>query len=356
MNSGAQKKVFVGMSGGVDSSVTALILKGQGYDVTGVFMKNWTEDINGVQCSWQRDLQDAKRVATRLNIPLKIYDFQEEYRQNVVDYMLEAFELGETPNPDIMCNQEIKFRVFLDASLADGADYIATGHYAGAKDGSLLTAKDSNKDQTYFLYRMPKGSLEKVLFPLQSLLKDEVRVLAQEAGFANATKKDSVGICFVGEVGLRDFLETYSNLKPGDIMDQDGNVVGRHDGAMLYTVGQRHGLGLTSGVPYYVSGKDIKKNLVHVTSKIHDPALMVSELTIGNVARLEEWQEGQSYLVRTRHRGSLLPVSIARDSADSRDIYKIYFHEPITAVAPGQSAVLYSEDGKICLGGGIVAA
>ena len=249
------KCVYVGMSGGVDSSLTAALLVEQGFDVTGVYMKNWTQDLPGMRCPWADDLADAKRVAVQLGIDFKVFDFEREYRQKVVDYMIEEYKLGRTPNPDIMCNQEVKFKLFLEASLEDGADLIATGHYArveseGAR-ATLRLAQDPNKDQTYFLYRVTGEALAKTLFPLGNYTKPEVRKMAEERGLFTAGKKDSQGICFVGQIGIREFLSQYVETVPGDIVDkQTGKKLGRHDGAIFYTLGQRHGLDVGGGLPY----------------------------------------------------------------------------------------------------------
>lgn len=245
------KRVFVGMSGGVDSSVTAALLKDAGYHVTGVYMKNWSEDLPGFYCPWQEDYEDAMRVAVQLGIELKLYDFQAEYRQQVVDYMLDGFRQGLTPNPDIMCNQEIKFKLFLNTALSDGADLIATGHYAKTHNGHLFAATDKNKDQTYFLYRITRSALEKTLFPLGELTKEQVRKTAQERGLATAAKKDSQGICFIGDVPIEEFLSQFIETKPGNIIDASTKkTVGEHSGALFYTIGQRHGLGIGGGLPY----------------------------------------------------------------------------------------------------------
>lgn len=338
-------RVYVGMSGGVDSSVTAALLVEQGYDVTGVYMKNWTQDLPGMKCPWADDLADAKRVAVQLGIDFKVFDFEKEYKQQVVDYMIAEYKAGRTPNPDIMCNQEVKFKLFLDAALADGADMIATGHYARVKDGELLRAKDKNKDQTYFLYRVTGQALARTLFPLGEYLKSEVRQLAKERGLYTASKKESMGICFVGKVGIRDFLGQYIDETPGEIIDkQSGEVLGYHDGAIFYTIGQRHGLDIGGGLPYYVAGKDMDKNEVYVTTKLHDEALWADEITLRDIHWINNAPARPSVQIRIRHRAPLVTAHLHNSILRLDDEQR--------AIAAGQSIVIY--DDETCLGGGII--
>lgn len=369
-------KVYVGMSGGVDSSVAAALLQQEGYDVTGVYMKNWTQDLPGMICPWADDLADAKRVAVQLDIPFKVFDFQKEYKQKVVDYMIAEYQAGRTPNPDVMCNQEVKFKVFLEAALEDGAQMIATGHYAqvvhgalngvlfpqtmlpkrraGAQPGqaSLHVAADTTKDQTYFLYRITQEALAKTLFPLGGLTKTEVRTKAREFGLATAGKKDSQGICFVGKVGIKEFLQQYVTAEPGDIIDTaTGKTIGQHDGAIFYTFGQRHGLGVGGGLPYYVTGKDIAKNIVYATTNLNDASMWRDELQLTQLHWINHApKKGDVFAVRTRYRAPLVKGVITH-MGDSTLTLKLA--EPERAITPGQSAVLY--DGQRVAGGGIVA-
>jgi tRNA-specific 2-thiouridylase len=368
--------VYVGMSGGVDSSVTAALLKKQGYKVTGVYMKNWTTDLPGFVCPWADDLADAKRVAVQLDIPFKVFDFQKEYKQQVVDYMIAEYQAGHTPNPDIMCNQEIKFDLFLKSALADGADMIATGHYARVEHSdasslpfsnspktveieegserrraSLLTGLDKNKDQSYFLYRVTEEALRKTLLPVGELTKPEVREEARKLGLVTAEKKDSQGICFVGKIGIKEFLQNYVEAEPGDIVDKKtGKVIGQHDGAIYYTIGQRHGLHVGGGLPYYVVGKDMDKNIVHVTTDLNDENLWRQDLNLTNVHWINQPPQGDGvYQVRTRYRAALISCHI--DSSDGNEIH-LTLSDPERALTAGQSAVLY--DGDRVVGGGIV--
>lgn len=346
------KKVYVGMSGGVDSSVTAALLKERGFDVTGVYMKNWSQDLPGMVCPWKEDYQDAKRVAVQLGIPFKMYDFQKEYRQKVVDYMIEEYQAGRTPNPDIMCNQEVKFKLFLQAALDDGADLIATGHYARIKDGQLFAGLDPNKDQSYFLCRVTGDALRKSLMPIGELTKPEVRQLARKYGLATAEKKDSQGICFVGKVGIKEFLQEFVTSEPGDIVDQHGKKIGQHDGALFYTIGQRQGLNVGGGLPYYVVGKDMSKNEVHVTTDLQDKRLWSRNLTLSSPHWINsEPSETGKYTVRTRYRAPLLTLQTLQKQPNGQ--WKLELTDEVRALTPGQSAVIYQNG--LLLGSGIVA-
>jgi tRNA-specific 2-thiouridylase len=340
------QKVYVGMSGGVDSSVTAALLKEQGYDVTGVYMKNWSQDLPGFVCPWKEDYQDAKRVAVQLGVPFKMYDFETEYRHKVVDYMVREYQAGRTPNPDIMCNQEVKFKLFLEAALEDGADMIATGHYARVKDGQLFRGIDENKDQSYFLYRVTETALKQTLMPIGEMEKPEVRKLAKKLGLATAEKKDSQGICFVGKVGIKEFLlHELGPQPPGPIIDQAGRVIGEHEGAIFYTIGQRHGLNVGGGLPYYVVRKDMPKNEVHVTTDLSEKELWHKSVKLEDVHWINEAPEAsKKYLVRLRYRGPLVESEIKGNELQLKDEQR--------GLAAGQSAVVYDNDHV--LGGGII--
>lgn len=348
-------KVFLGMSGGVDSSISAVLLQEQGYDVTGIYMKNWSEDLPGMQCPWAEDLADAKRVAVQLDIDFAVWDFEREYKAKVVDYMLAEFQHGRTPNPDVICNEEIKFKLFYERALAAGADYIATGHYAGSDGEHLLRARDENKDQTYFLYRMSDAATARTLFPLGDYLKPEVKALAAEKGLDVAHKKESMGVCFVGEVGMKDFLREYITVQPGEVREiETDQLLGHHDGAIFYTIGQRHGLYLGGGLPYYVVQKDLDRNLIYVSRNLNHPALWteqlpLTDLHLRNGLTPRELTQIPDLRVRLRHRAPLVAVSARATAAG----LTLQFATAIKRPAAGQSAVLYS--GAVCLGGGIIA-
>ncbi|HUC96195.1 MAG TPA: tRNA 2-thiouridine(34) synthase MnmA [Candidatus Saccharimonadales bacterium] len=345
-----QKRVYVGMSGGVDSSLAAALLVEQGYDVTGVYMKNWTADLPGMKCPWADDLADSKRVAVQLGIDFKVFDFENEYKHKVVDYMINEYKNGHTPNPDIMCNQEVKFKLFLEAALEDGADMIATGHYARVADGILKQAVDKNKDQTYFLYRVTSEAMAKTLFPVGEFTKPQVRKMANERGLTTAIKKDSQGICFIGQIGIRDFLSLYVDSKPGEIIDKKtGKVLGHHDGAIFYTFGQRHGMDLGGGMPYYVVGKDMDKNEVYVTTDLNDDTLWKKTINLTDLHWISQAPSDGKYQIRVRHRA---PLTGAELSFVNKDSLTVKLDHPERAIAPGQSVVIYDSD--ICLGGGII--
>lgn len=379
------KTVYVGMSGGVDSSVSALLLKEHGYNVVGVYMKNWSQDLPGMKCPWADDLADAKRVAVKLGIDFKVWDFEKDYREKVVEYMLQEFKAGNTPNPDIMCNQEIKFKLFYEKAIEDGADYIATGHYArvdsdflpdsnalsnpktpsnDVPNPRLLRAIDENKDQTYFLYRISDEALKHTLFPIGEMTKPEVKKLAEKHGLHNAHKKESMGVCFVGDVGMKDFLKEYIEIKPGEIREAESEkVLGYHEGAIFYTIGQRHGLYLNGekgmvndGLPYYVVSKDLEKNIVYVSKNLNHEAIWTKELNLNNLMLrgdyvLSDFAKNENLTARLRHRAPLIPVRFMIGD-EKRTTGKLIFESEIKRPASGQSAVLY--DGEVCVGGGMI--
>jgi tRNA-specific 2-thiouridylase len=347
------KTVYVGLSGGVDSSTSAALLKTQGYNVVGVYMKNWTADVAGVACPWKQDLADARAATAALDIPFKVFDFQAEYKQHVVDAMVAEYKSGRTPNPDVLCNQHIKFDLFLRTALADGADLIATGHYARAKNGQLLAAADKNKDQSYFLYRLTPEALKRTIFPLAELTKPEVRRLAARFGLHTAIKPDSQGICFIGEVGLREFLQQYLEPMPGPVvLARTGETLGRHNGAEFYTHGQRHGLGIGGGKPYYVTRTNVATGTVYVTTDPADLELTTDRFTLTNSHWINEPpMPGRTYRIRTRYRAAL--ISGALTPGPDGD-YTVQLEQPERAVMPGQSSVVYDKSGRV-LGGGRVA-
>jgi tRNA-specific 2-thiouridylase len=342
--------VFLGLSGGVDSSVSALRLIDQGYDVVGVFMKNWTKDIPGFSCPWQQDYQDAKRIAVTLGLRFEVFDFEDKYQELVVDYMLDEYKRGRTPNPDIMCNQEVKFRLFLESAKKLGADMIATGHYARTESGRLYQSFDKKKDQTYFLYRAPKSALQMTLFPIGDISKAQVRRIASVHNLVTANKSESMGICFVGNIGIKDFLKQYVATEQGPIIDQNGLEVGQHEGAIFYTIGQRHGLQTGGGKPFYVTSKDMKTNTVYVSSNLDDGMLWTKSLNLIDCHFLSKPVASKKYTVRTRHLGELIEVT---EITQTDQACVVVTKESVRAATPGQSAVLYSDEE--CIGGGIIA-
>jgi tRNA-uridine 2-sulfurtransferase len=344
------KKVFVGMSGGVDSSVSAALLKEAGYDVTGVFIKVWQPDF--IECTWKEDRLDAMRVASQLGIPFRTLDLEKEYKEGVIDYMIAEYRAGRTPNPDVMCNREVKFGAFLSWARQQGADYVATGHYAQTDNERLLISKDSNKDQTYFLWTLTKDSLAHVLFPVGHMTKDEVRDKAKERGLYTSHKKDSQGLCFVGDIELKTLLKEYINKEEGDVLNLKGEAIGRHDGAMFYTIGERHGFIITkkstSDAPYYVIAKDMDTNTLTVSHEKPEIA-PGSRIALESASFVSDMPaEGKFYQARARYRAPLATVYL--HASDSRWEAEIIEGELVPV--SGQSLVIY--DKETCLGGGII--
>lgn len=363
MSDNSQKKVIVGMSGGVDSSVSAYLLQQQGYQVTGLFMKNWEEDDDTEYCSAAADLADAQAVCDKLGIELLTINFAAEYWDNVFEHFLEEYKAGRTPNPDILCNKEIKFKAFLEYAAEDlGADYIATGHYVRRRDingtTQLLRGLDSNKDQSYFLYTLSHDQVAQSLFPVGELEKPEVRRIAEQLGLITAKKKDSTGICFIGERKFRDFLARYLPAKPGPIMTVDGQEIGQHDGLMYHTLGQRKGLKIGgtregSDEPWYVVDKDVENNILIVAQGHEHPRLM----SAGLIAQQLDWVSREPLtqtircVVKTRYRQEDIPCTVTPLGDDK---ISVRFDSPVAAVTPGQSAVFYQDE--VCLGGGVIEA
>ncbi|RLA58333.1 MAG: tRNA 2-thiouridine(34) synthase MnmA [Gammaproteobacteria bacterium] len=359
MSLNSASKVIVGMSGGVDSSVSALLLQQQGYQVEGLFMKNWEEDDGTQYCTAKEDFADAQAVADKLGITLHGANFAAEYWDNVFEHFLAEYKAGRTPNPDILCNREIKFKAFLDYAMLLGADYIATGHYTrrGEADGkaTLLKGLDNNKDQSYFLHAVGHTELEKTLFPVGEIEKPVVRELAEQHDLATAKKKDSTGICFIGERRFKDFLQQYLPAQPGEILSLDGEHLGRHHGLMYHTIGQRQGLGIGGlsnhgEAPWYVVEKDLDNNSLLVVQGNNHPALFTSSLGAGEIY----WVAGAApqlplnCMAKVRYRQPDQACTLSPRGNG----YRVDFEQPQRAVTPGQSVVFYQ--GELCLGGGVI--
>ncbi|CAJ1002647.1 MULTISPECIES: tRNA 2-thiouridine(34) synthase MnmA [Brevibacillus] len=353
-------RVVVGMSGGVDSSVTAYLLKQQGYDVIGIFMKNWDDTDEFGHCTAEEDFQDVRRVCEQIGIPYYTVNFEKEYMEKVFQYFLDEYKRGRTPNPDVMCNREIKFGELLDKVMDLGADYIATGHYARVeyRDGAyrLLRGVDTNKDQSYFLNALNQHQLSKTMFPLGSLTKPQVREIAEKAGLATAKKKDSTGICFIGERNFREFLQNYLPAKPGNIETVDGEVIGRHDGLMYYTLGQRQGLGIggghgKTGQPWFVVDKDLERNVLIVAEGAGHPRLYSTSLIATDVNWISGKEPESSFTCTAKFRYRQPDQGVTVHLREGNTV-EVVFDQPQKAVTPGQAVVFYN--GEECLGGGII--
>lgn len=343
------KKVYIGMSGGVDSSVSAYLLKKQGYDVTGVFIRVWQPE--GGECTWKEERRDAMRVCAHLDIPFVTLDLQEEYKKGVVDYMFSEYAKGNVPNPDVMCNREVKFGAFYSWAKSQGADYIATGHYARNIDSKMLEGVDKNKDQSYFLWTLEKEELNHVLFPIGSLQKPELRKIAKKAKIPVFDKKDSQGVCFIGHIDMKEFLKEHIDTEPGDVLDKDGNIIGSHDGAVLYAIGERHGFNIfknkTDQTRLYIIKKDIEKNILVVdTEKKLDEGVDNKYITLKNVVL----REGVENIKQCRLRYRQEKVDVKNVIKDGENL-KVELVNP-ELYSKGQSMVFY--DGEVCLGGGVM--
>lgn len=358
---GTRKKVFVGVSGGVDSSVSLALLKDAGFDVTGVFIKVYHPDFLG--CDWRDERADAISVCQKLDVPFLDLDLEQEYKQEVFDYMIETYKKGATPNPDVFCNKYVKFGGFLKFAEENGCDYVATGHYArnvlNKKTGlhEMHKGNDDNKDQTYFLYTMPQEKLQKVLFPIGAYPKSQVRALAKKYDLFTSKKKDSQGLCFVGDVNMKEFLQKFIEKNPGDVLDSVGQVIGSHEGSIFYTIGERHGFEIfpkhrTPTMPrMFVVSKDLDTNTITVGPKeeLQQREQSKTELIITQGHWISgEPEPGHAYTGRVRYRGKLILCTLSKQETD----WLVSFVEPHSSIAQGQSIVIY--DGEVCMGGGII--
>lgn len=357
MNKVSAKKVYVGMSGGVDSSVSALLLKNAGYDVTGVFIKVWQPEF--FECTWRQDRLDAMRVCAKLDIPFITLNLEDEYKNEVVDYMIKEYKLGRTPNPDVMCNKYVKFGGFFDWAMKQGADYVATGHYARVEKVEdkyqLIAGEDKNKDQSYFLWTLAQNQLGKILFPVGDIEKSRVRKFADKYGLSTAIKKDSQGLCFIGKIDIKDFLKNYIKEKKGNVLNEKGKVIGKHDGAFYLTIGQRHGFTIVEKTPndspYYIVSKDIKKNTITVSqesSQKEDSSKIVRLEKVNWTLNIEP-DLSKNYSARIRYRQPVEKCMIKKSGKN----FDLIFTNSQKSITPGQSAVIY--DGEVCLGGGIIS-
>jgi|AntAceMinimDraft_6_1070360.scaffolds.fasta_scaffold01894_5 tRNA-specific 2-thiouridylase len=354
------KTVFVGISGGVDSSVSAAILKSKNYNVIGVFIRTWQPDW--IDCMWHNERRDAIRVCAHLNIPFVELDLEREYKEGVADYMIREYRAGRTPNPDVMCNREVKFGGFLKWALSHGADCVATGHYVDRRILSngcveMLRGNDPKKDQSYFLWTLEQKQLRHIIFPVGNMPKSRVRELALKYDLPTAAKKDSQGICFIGDIDMKDFLRHYIDEQPGNVISSIGEVIGKHNGALFYTIGERHGFTIDKkGIidkPYYVISKDVKKNTITVSQYPEKETIQKKVYKLIDVIdNQNSLKEGGVVTAQIRYRGSTKKVTISEIDQHNK-IAKIIFDTPDPTITPGQSVVFY--DGNVCLGGGVIS-
>ncbi len=347
------KTVFVGVSGGVDSSVSLAILKDAGYNVVGVFIRTWTPEF--IECTWRDERRDAMRVCAHLDVPFLECDAEDAYKNGVADYMIEEYKKGRVPNPDVMCNREVKFGVFWQFAKAYGADFIATGHYAQTDNKIMERGIDVSKDQSYFLWTLTEEDLSHTLFPIGHMQKSEVRKLAEKYKLPTATKKDSQGVCFLGPLDMKDFLKHYIESKSGNVENTNGEIIGIHDGVLFYTIGERHGFTITKkgieDTPYYIVAKDIARNVLIVSHDKYEYKKESNEITLQRVVVRGEIELHKSYTAQVRYHGELLAVTITSYNKQNNTL-TVSFQNSDPTASSGQSVVIY--DGKICLAGGVI--